>query len=446
MNIVTAEAGDTAARLALSIIDERTPANNPVTGQTPTASIRRLSDGRWWNFVASTWDTVAAYSGLGTEHKQALTSQTDGSYATTWNQNTADAGAEADYEVVFEVASGMYEGIDHEVWQFRTPVTISTQTVRDAMKLAPSAGEPAEGSIDAIIDTIAADVAGLDGDAIPDISGLALEATVAALNNFDPATQQVDIGAVKGTPVSSVDDFKANVSGLATSNEIADLQTHGDTEWAKVSAEDVDTQLSLTHGIGSWLTRADNGIHTVTVTVETSGGTTFEGVRVAASGLDESNQYVEDTDTAGQCTFYLNAGTWHFIAAQSNAQSGGAVDVDVSAAQDVSLVVTAVALPDPAPAGYCSVYAIGEYQNGADAAGTFRVSALRSPQVRDEDGIPVAVFLGDDSPALVDGRATVTVLQGAVVSFVLSTSGGTISRENVTVPTETGPVDFLSLT
>lgn len=296
------------------------------------------------------------------------------------------------------------------------------------------------------IDTIETATAGLGGDAMPDISALALEATVAALNNFDPATQQVDIGAVTGTPVSSVDDFKANVSGLATSNEIADLQTHGDTEWAKVSAEDVDTQLSLTHGIGSWLTRADNGIHTVTVTVETSGGTTFEGVRVAASGLDESNQYVEDTDTAGECTFYLNAGTWRFIAAATGAQSGGTVDVDVSAAQDVSLVVTAVALPDPAPAGYCSVYAIGEYQNGADAAGTFRVSALRSPQVRDEDGIPVAVFLGDDSPALVDGRATVTVLQGAVVSFVLSTSGGTISRENVTVPSETGPVDFLSLT
>lgn len=404
MNIVTAVAGDTAARLALSIIDEQTPSNNPVIGQTPTASIRRLSDGKWWNFVASTWDTVAAYSGLGTEHKQALTSQTDGSYATTWNQNTADAGAEADYEVVFEVASGMYEGIDHEVWQFRTPVTISTQTVRDAMKLAPSAGDPAEGSIDAIMGIVAADVSGLNGDAMPDISG------------------------------------------LATSTELGDLQTHGDSEWAKVSAEDLDAELSLTHGSGSWLTRADNGIHTVTVTVETSEGTTFEGVRVAASGLDESNQYVEDTDTAGQCTFYLNAGTWRFIAAATGAQSGGTVDVDVSVPQDVSLVVTAVALPDPAPAGYCSVYAIGEYQNGADAAGTFRVSALRSPQVRDEDGVPVAVFLGDDSPALVDGRATVTVLQGAVVSFVLSTSGGTISRENVTIPTETGPVDFLSLT
>jgi hypothetical protein len=44
-------------------------------------------------------------------------------------------------------------------------------------------------------------------------------------SQFDPATDEVDIGKVKGTGVTSVDDFKADVSGLATQTSVNDIDT-----------------------------------------------------------------------------------------------------------------------------------------------------------------------------------------------------------------------------
>jgi uncharacterized protein YwbE len=43
---------------------------------------------------------------------------------------------------------------------------------------------------------------------------------VLTCSQFDPATDEVDIGKVKGTGVTSVDDFKADVSGLATQTSV----------------------------------------------------------------------------------------------------------------------------------------------------------------------------------------------------------------------------------
>jgi len=102
---------------------------------------------------------------------------------------------------------------------------LAAQDVRDAMKLARSAGVPAADSIDAELDTIGVDVAGLDGDAMRGTDGAELSGAAAAavgtLHDFDPSAETVDVGAVAGVAVIGVDDFKADVSGLALTGEAA---------------------------------------------------------------------------------------------------------------------------------------------------------------------------------------------------------------------------------
>jgi len=115
MEIIGRQPGEMLT-LTLTILDENTPANNPVTGQSPTVAIRRTSDDKWWDFVAEEWDTVADYGSLGNEHKQALTDNGDGTYSYDWNQATADGSAERTYVAVYEVPSGDYQGMSWDVY------------------------------------------------------------------------------------------------------------------------------------------------------------------------------------------------------------------------------------------------------------------------------------------------------------------------------------------
>jgi|SRR5690606_5176110 len=61
-------------------------------------------------------------------------------------------------------------------------------------------------------------------DLVDEPNSTAVEAIQDGLSTFDPSSDEVDIGAVKGTGVSGVDDFKADVSELATSQDVTDAQ------------------------------------------------------------------------------------------------------------------------------------------------------------------------------------------------------------------------------
>jgi hypothetical protein len=97
--------GDTAVLLHLGVFDNATPAGG-VTGLTCHASIRRTSDGKWWDRVANTWDTVA-FSALGDEHKIDLPEVGGGAYEETWDQAAADASAERIYVVAYAITAGV---------------------------------------------------------------------------------------------------------------------------------------------------------------------------------------------------------------------------------------------------------------------------------------------------------------------------------------------------
>lgn len=77
--------------------------------------------------------------------------------------------------------------------------SLTAQEVRDAMKLAPTAGSPSAGSVDAELDTIAVDVAGLDGVAMrgTDNAALASVCTALRLAELDAANLPTDVANVK---------------------------------------------------------------------------------------------------------------------------------------------------------------------------------------------------------------------------------------------------------
>ena len=93
------------AYLSAHVIDDDTPANNPVTGETVVAAVRRESDGKWYDFIATTWDVVADYASLGAEHKLTLTDNGDGTYSGAWDHSAADASTEGVYTAVYDPTS-----------------------------------------------------------------------------------------------------------------------------------------------------------------------------------------------------------------------------------------------------------------------------------------------------------------------------------------------------
>ena len=216
--------------------------------------------------------------------------------------------------------------------------------------------------------------------ATADVSGLELTgaaaAAVATLNDLDAAAVLAQVNAalntaIPGTPtansinerIKALDDLlqaagsgdaaviKAATDALAaimplgvfTAPSLANAPTGGTAP----TVEQIDTQLSGTHGAGSWLSGAGgSGANTVVVTVQTAGGTTFEGVRVSVNNQTETGSpLVQYTDADGEATFYLDSDDWRAIAGADGAQSGGATNFTVDGAEAVTVTVTAVTLP-----------------------------------------------------------------------------------------------------
>lgn len=74
---------------------------------------------------------------------------------------------------------------------------LTSQNVRDAMKLSPTAGAPAAGSVDLALDNIEADTNELQSDDIPGL--------IETLNDFDPAVDVVENVTLVGTTTTNAD-------------------------------------------------------------------------------------------------------------------------------------------------------------------------------------------------------------------------------------------------
>ena len=106
-------------QLSFAIRDEGTPANDPVTGESPTVALYRVTDGYYYDYVADAWDAVADYASLGVEHLQALTDEDDGTYTYEWTRPTGSGV----YIAIYEVPAGTYQQMTYDAWAFDAVAT-----------------------------------------------------------------------------------------------------------------------------------------------------------------------------------------------------------------------------------------------------------------------------------------------------------------------------------
>lgn len=174
----------------------------------------------------------------------------------------------------------------------------------------------------------------LSGTTIATVTGQLSAATIAAavrdVNNLTPA---------------------ANSLGAA-------VNAGGGGGGSAPTVEDIDAQLSSTHGSGQWGSSSGSGAFTVTVTVsDGSSPVPNANVRVS-SGI---TSYVATTNGSGVASFSLDAATWG-LAITKSGYSFTPSTIVVSASANFNKTITPVVVPAP-PSGspYCNVY--GYFQN-----------------------------------------------------------------------------------
>lgn len=163
---------------------------------------------------------------------------------------------------------------------------LDSQEVRDAMKLAPTGGAPAAGSVDDRLDNIIVDTSAIDtrlpadpaDESLQQAAHAATQAAITALNDLD----QADVQAAM--------DAQGYTAGRGTNLDKLDAAI---TTRSSHDAADVDTQLSGTHGAGNW---------------EGGAGLTGQDIRDAmklapspgAPVVGSVDQHLDDIETAAQ--------------------------------------------------------------------------------------------------------------------------------------------------
>jgi len=115
---------------------------------------------------------------------------------------------------------------------------LTSQQIRDAMKLAPTIGAPAAGSVDQHLDDIEADTAAIDlrlpADPADESNQLAqhtaTQAAIAALNDLDQAAVQAALTA-QGYTIVRADYLNASIAGIPAAIEALQAGIHGPGSW-----------------------------------------------------------------------------------------------------------------------------------------------------------------------------------------------------------------------
>lgn len=174
-------------------------------------------------------------------------------------------------------------------------------------------------------------------------------------------------------------------------------------------------------------------------------GTTIaitENTRVTvqnSSGGAESPS--REPDASGQIVFGLQNGTYSLVprATPRIEWQDAPWSVTVDGANATVTQYGTPWTPTAPPLGdYCAVFCFAEEPNGdIPSSGTFHIEKIHSPNTRGSGSTTATVVLGDDSDTIdSSGRASVNILQGAVVDLALYTHDRRtpIIKRKVTVP------------
>jgi hypothetical protein len=144
---------------------------------------------------------------------------------------------------------------------------------------------------------------------IPDISDLALEATVAALNNLSAAEVEAAIEAYGAAKPADLANLDAAISSRLAAEDYVEPPT----------VEEIDAELISSHGDGPWGQGVPDGYSLVPYTLKDGDGVGVAGVWLKCT-LDEAGSQILDwrlTNAQGVATFILavESGTtvyiWH---------------------------------------------------------------------------------------------------------------------------------------
>lgn len=231
---------------------------------------------------------------------------------------------------------------------------LTSQAVRDALKLAPTAGDPAAGSIDKHEDDIQAKT-----DLIP-ASGIATAA--------NQTTILARLGTFTGSGLNTVLGFlramAAKAAGL-TPSDLSSGTTYDNTQDSPEAIRD--------RGDAAWITGGATGTNTVNFTV-TVGGASLQGatiaVRATAGGANLRPGLI--SGTAGTVSTGLDTGTYYVQATlngYSHTEAAVVVNEDPEA---VAIAMTAFSAGTPATPGLRRVWmrtwdAGGNYVTGRPA-------------------------------------------------------------------------------
>lgn len=407
--------------LTENLVDTYVPANNPVVGQTVLVSIRRASDGKWFDFIAVAWDTVA-FGALGAEHKQVLADNGDGSYSVAWDQATADASAERFYQMHYHVTSvGAYlNQVDKGEWDFREAYRSPTAAANaDAVWDEPSTGHVDAGKageqLFTKVDTITGDVAGLDG------------------------------AAMRGT-----DGAITSLTGIATATNVSNAQT--DIIAVLTAIKGVGWATETLHAIYDAIPVSGTGAYPITLYVKTSETPAVAiqnaKIRINATGgacvlvTNSLGAAVVNLDN-GSYTVYVGLAASYTPAASYTVVVAGGV---LTSPTGGILVVTAADFPDPPLSDEVTIYSderdpVDNTLVGASDR-TAYVASVEGASRYSAEQLSHFVALSDKGGGKntdADGRWSMTLLAGATV--VVKITDNTINKSEgwrVKLPEESG--------
>ena len=186
---------------------------------------------------------------------------------------------------------------------------------------------------------------GLNGAGLSAIPGMATTA--------NQATILTNIAAI---PTTAAPTASANASATA-----AQITTdHGTgSYYAGASTappvQQIDAQLSGTHGSGAWGGAGGSGALSVVIPVNDTASAALQNVRVSMTL--NANIYQATTDASGHASFNLDAGTYAAAATYPGYQStGNSYTVTLAGLQSPAIVMTAITVPGPTNPSDCRLY------------------------------------------------------------------------------------------
>jgi hypothetical protein len=213
----------------------------------------------------------------------------------------------------------------------------------------------------------------------------------------------------------------------------------------------VDVVLTAAHDAGSWGSSLGSGAKAVTVAVVDGAGLAVPNVVVTVKNSAQTADIaVQTTNSTGSTpsAFGLAASTaYKFVL--SGVDSGYTYSNPYSATTAAGVGTETITLTVAAavPGSYCTVECAEEIQNGDYPEGHFWITAYRSPATRMVGGTKVDITYGPDecdiSPTT--GKASLQILQGAVVTLRVKTANETLEKADVVIPASAGPVNWNDL-